>query len=840
MMTYLDGGMGTELQAKGLRPGEIPEDWNIERPDAIAAVHRAYVEAGSQIVYANTFGANRLKYHGKYALADVIRAAVANARNCRGEDASGTGAAAAGRRGEDASGTGVAARGFKVALDVGPTGKLLKPAGDLAFEAAYEAFAEQIRLGAEAGADLVVVETMSDLYELKAAVLAAKESCSLPVYATVALGADGKLLTGGSVECVATLLESLGVDAYGFNCGLGPDEMLPYVERLAKVSTKPIIAKPNAGLPKVVDGKTVFLVGPEEFAGHVAKLVAAGASIVGGCCGTTPAHLKGLASSVSCPSPSRLASSVSCPPVRPATIVCSGVEAVELRPYEGLVIGERINPTGKKLLKEAFLKGDVAYVLREAVKQVDAGARILDVNCGVPGIDEAATLEATVEAVQSVATCPLQIDTANPAALERALRRVNGKALVNSVNGKRESMDAVFPLVRKYGGTIVALCLDETGIPETAEGRLAIARKILAEGAKWGFAEKDFVFDALTLAVSAQPDAAQVTLETVKRLTEELHVNTVLGVSNVSFGLPNRPALNNAMYALAKRAGLSAAIANPSLIAEGDDPMAVDVLLGRGRNCARWVARAAESSGAGTPRVRDVAGAGTPRLRDAIRRGLKDDARCAAEAALAAGRETMAVVQEEIVPALEEVGKGFETGRVYLPQLLMAADAAGEAFAVVKAKLAAGRVTSTAIDGSRQSNSRTVERSEQSNDSSRPIILATVEGDVHDIGKNIVRALLENYGFEVIDLGRDVPPAKIVEAAKRSGACLVGLSALMTTTVGAMAETVRELKAAGLGCKTVVGGAVVTQDYADSIGADFYAKDAMRAVRIAEEISERT
>ena len=860
MMTFLDGGMGTELQAKGLRPGEIPEDWNVERPDAIASVHRAYVEAGSQIVYANTFGANRLKYHGRYALADVIRAAVANARNCRGEDASGTGVAALGAPETEACETG---RGFKVALDVGPTGKLLKPAGDLAFEAAYEAFAEQIRLGAEAGADLVVVETMSDLYELKAAVLAAKENCSLPVYATVALGTDGKLLTGGSVECVATLLESLGVDAYGFNCGLGPDEMLPYVERLAKVSTKPIIAKPNAGLPKVVDGKTVFLVGPEEFAGHVAKLVAAGASIVGGCCGTTPAHVKRLFDCSDCSTVRlfdcstafdgrRSLSTAAGAPDHPnsrtieqsnnpnnRTIVCSGVEAVELRPYEGLVIGERINPTGKKLLKEAFLKGDVAYVLREAVKQVDAGARILDVNCGVPGIDEAATLEATVEAVQSVATCPLQIDTANPAALERALRRVNGKALVNSVNGKRESMDAVFPLVKKYGGTIVALCLDETGIPETAEGRLAIARKILAEGAKWGFAEKDFVFDALTLAVSAQPDAAQVTLETVKRLTEELHVNTVLGVSNVSFGLPNRPALNNAMYALAKRAGLSAAIANPSLIAEGDDPMAIDVLLGRDKNCARWVAHAAESSGAGTPRARDASGAGTPRLRDAIRRGLRDDARCAAEAALAAGRETMAVIQEEIVPALEEVGKGFETGRVYLPQLLMAADAAGEAFAVVKAKLAA----STALGGSRQQSSAhdgDRQPSTAIDGSRRPIVLATVEGDIHDIGKNIVRALLENYGFEVIDLGRDVPPAKIVEAAKRSGACLVGLSALMTTTVGAMAETVRELKAAGLGCKTVVGGAVVTQDYADSIGADFYAKDAMRAVRIAEEISERT
>ena len=798
IMTILDGGMGTQLQAKGLQAGEVPEDWNVERPEDIAAVHRAYVEAGAQIVYANTFGANRLKYHGRHALDEVIGAAIRVAKRS----------------------------GAKVALDVGPTGRLLQPAGDLAFGDAFAAFAEQIRIGAQAGADLVIVETMSDLYELKAAVLAAKESCNLPVYATVALGTDGKLLTGGSVECVATLLESLGVDAYGFNCGLGPDAMLPYLERLACVSTKPLIVKPNAGLPKVVDGKTVFTVGPEAFAGHVEKLIAAGATVVGGCCGTTPAHIARVSRLAS--QTSRLTSHVSRPEgtrtgdLRQETCVASGVSVVTLSPHEGLIIGERINPTGKKLLKEAFVRGDTAYVLREAVKQLDAGAKILDVNCGVPGIDEAATLEATVRAVQGVVTCPLQVDTANPAALERALRQVNGKALVNSVNGKRESMDAVFPLVKRYGGVIVALCLDETGIPDTAEGRLAIARKILAEGAKYGFAEKDFVFDALTLAVSAQPNAAVVTLETVRRLTEELHVNTVLGVSNVSFGLPNRPALNNAMYTLAKRAGLSAAIANPSLIAESDDVAAMDVLLGRDPNCARWIA--ANAAVAVKPSVPGFASSPSVDLGAAIRRGLKDDARVAAEAAVAAGRETMAIVQEGIVPALEEVGKGFEKGTVFLPQLLMAADAAGEAFAVVKGAMKAvekdvGPETRGLAGGDR-----------------RPIVIATVKGDIHDIGKNIVRALLENYGFEVIDLGRDVEPAKIVETAAKCGAFLVGLSALMTTTVGAMAETVRRLKAAGLDCRTVVGGAVVTQDYADSIGADFYAKDAMRTVRIAEEV----
>lgn len=781
-IAFLDGGFGTMIQAAGLPVGKDPCDWNVENPAAVTAVHRAYVAAGSEIVLTNTFGANRLKYHGAYDLAQLIPAAITNAR---------------------------AAGAAKVALDLGPTGKLLKPAGDLDFEAAYDAFAETVRLGREA--DLLFIETMGDVYEVKAAVLAAKENSALPVYVTVALGENGQLLTGGSVECVAALLESLDVAAYGFNCGLGPDRMLPFVERLAKVSTKPIIVKPNAGMPKLVDGKTVFPETPDEFAAHVAALVRAGASIVGGCCGTTPAHIAAVTAAG--------LSVAECGAVRRTTLVSSGTGVVTLRTHQGLVIGERINPTGKRLLKEAYAKGDVAYVLREAVKQVDAGAEILDVNCGVPGLDEAALIEATVASVQSVATCPIQIDTADPTALARALRRVNGKPLVNSVNGKRASMDAVFPLVRKYGGALVGLCLDEDGIPATSDGRVAIARKILAEGAKYGFAKEDFVFDALTLAVSADPHAALVTLETVKRLTEELGVNTVLGVSNVSFGLPNRPVLNSTMFALAKRAGLSAAIANPSVIRDAVDPAAEDVLLGRDRNCERWIAlqtaaSAAPSSGAG------AAGAGgdpLAALAVAVRRGLRDDAAAAAKAALKGGAETMTLINAGIVPALEEVGKGFEAGRVFLPQLLMAADAAGEAFAVVKAAMAARGDARTDAAG-------------------YPIVIATVKGDIHDIGKNIVRALLENYGFDVIDLGRDVPPEEIVAAAARTHARLVGLSALMTTTVGAMAETIRQIKAAGLACKTVVGGAVVTQEFADSIGADFYGGDAMKTVRIAESL----
>lgn len=788
-MTILDGGFGTMVQAAGLPPGKDPTDWNVENPAAVAAVHRAYAQAGSQVVMANTFGANRLKYHGVHPLDELTTAAIRLARESGAE---------------------------KVALDIGPSGRLLKPSGDLDFEEAYAAFAEQVRLGVAAGADLVIIETMGDTRELKSAVLAAKENAALPIWATVALGEDGKLLTGASAECVAELLEGLGVDAYGFNCGLGPDRMLPFVERLAKVSTRPIIVKPNAGMPQIVDGKTVFTVGPDEFAAHVRHLVDAGARIIGGCCGTTPAHMAAIASIV----PSERTPSSHRPDN--LTRISSGLQVVDIHSHDGLVIGERINPTGKKLLREALKSGDVAYVMREAVKQTDANAVILDVNCGVPGIDEAEVLDHTLVAVESVATVPLQIDTSDPRALERALRHVNGKPLVNSVNGSRKSMDAVFPLVRKHGGVMVALCLDEAGIPETADGRLAIARRILEEGAKYGFGKSDFVFDALTLAVSADKSAALVTLETVKRLTEEIGVNTVLGVSNVSFGLPNRPALNNAMYTLAKRAGLSAAIVNPSVIAETDDEAAFDVLLGRDENCLRWIAKCAELQAA-APAAGEANQPGAD-LKRAIIHGLKDDARQAAATDIAGGKPPMSVVQDGIVPALEEVGGGFEKGRVFLPQLLMAADAAGAAFEAVRAALKAAKAASGETDDA----------------VARPIIVATVKGDVHDIGKNIVRALLENYGFRVIDLGRDVAPEKIVESARESNAFLVGLSALMTTTVGAMAETIRQLKAAGLDCRTCVGGAVVTQEYADEIGADFYGKDAMRTVRIAESLVKKS
>ena len=796
-MTIFDGGLGTMLQAAGMPAGVDPVDWNLERPEVVREVHAAYLASGAEVITTNTFGANELKYHGSNDLDEIVRAAVRIAKEA-----------------------GDGRFPHKVALDLGPSGRLLKPAGDLDFETAYAAYARQVKAGVASGADLVIVETMSDTLELKAAVLAAKESSSVPVYATVALDESGKLLTGGSVECVATMLEGLGVDAYGFNCGLGPDRMLPFVKRLAAVSTKPIIVQPNAGLPKVVDGKTVFLVGPEEFGRDVAALVEAGASIVGGCCGTTPAHIEKAKAKIEGEQRSVKGSTVRLGPSPSTTRVSSGISVVELEPHAGLVIGERINPTGKKLLREALTRGDTAYVLREAVKQTEAGASVLDVNCGVPGIDEAATLDRTLQAVESVVTVPVQIDTADPKALALALRHVNGKPLVNSVSGKRESMDTVFPLVKRYGGVIVALCLDEAGIPDTVEGRLDIARRILDEGAKYGFAKADFVFDALTLAVSADPKAAIVTLETVKRLTEELGVNTVLGVSNVSFGLPNRPALNNAMYTLAKRAGLSAAIANPALIGETDDEAAFDVLLGRDAGCAKWIARHADAN----PPARagasqgEAGGEGPDALARAVRTGLGEDAARVATDLLARGMPPLEAIDRGIVPALEEVGRGFESGKVFLPQLLMAADAASAAFGVIRGALAA---TSDATG-------RGLPRAK------RTVIVATVKGDVHDIGKNIVRALLENYGFDVIDLGRDVPPREVVEAARRNDCRLVGLSALMTTTLPAMEETIRLLKDELPDVRTFVGGAVLTPDYAASIGADWYAKDAMASVRIAE------
>ena len=678
-----------------------------------------------------------------------------------------------------------------------------------------------MRIGAAAGADLVAIETMGDLYELKAAVLAAKENSSLPVLATVALGDDGRLLTGADIECVAALLEGLGVDALGMNCGFGPDRMLEFTRRLRRCTALPIAVKPNAGLPKMVDGRTVFTVGPEDFARDVAALVEAGASIVGGCCGTTPTHIKEVVESLS--QKNQLKHQKTQTPKNSRTFITSGSRAVEIPFDDTIIIGERINPTGKKRLKAALAEGDVAYVLREAVAQADAGAHVLDVNVGVPGLDEPAVLDATVQAVQSVTDLPLQIDTSDPVALERAMRHYNGKPLVNSVNGSRESMDAVLPLVAKYGGAVVALTLDEKGIPTTAEGRVEIARRIVRRGADFGLTPADFVVDVLSMAVSAGGDGANIALEALRRVRDELGCRTCLGVSNISFGLPARPLVNAAFYTMALANGLSAGIINPLSADMMSAYRAYRALTGRDANCSEWIAAfkdwspSAATSGpvgkAGTAGKADDHGGG---LSSAIQRGLKGDAADAAKAAVAAGTDPLAIVNGEIVPALEVVGKGFEAGTVFLPQLLMAAEAAGAAFDVVRAAF-------PAREGAKVRG---------------PIVIATVKGDIHDIGKNICRALLENYGFKVIDLGRDVPPETVAKTALRENARLVGLSALMTTTVGAMEETVRLVHEQVPGCMVTVGGAVLTADYAEKMGADHYSKDAMGLVRYAESIFE--
>ena len=797
-LIYLDGAMGTQLQAMGLGPGEIPERWNLLHPDRIRSVHEAYLSAGSDIVYANTFGANRAKYHGEEPLGEIVAAGIAIAREAAAHVPRTRGPA-------------------RVALDVGPCGRLLKPSGDFEFDAAYDAFAEQVVFGAKAGADVVVIETMADTYELKAAVLAAKENCSLPVFATVALGADGKLLTGADVDVVAALLEGLRVDALGFNCGFGPEKMLPHLRRLASRMALPIIAKPNAGMPRIVDGKTVFDLDPEAFAQGVAALVEAGASIVGGCCGSTPAHIAAMTAHVRTPPPARDLANLPC------AVVTSGSRAVEITLDDSIVIGERINPTGKKRLRAALTEGDTAYVLREAVAQTEAGAHVLDVNVGVPGLDEPAVLDWAVQSVQSVTDLPLQIDSSDPKALARAMRHYNGKPLVNSVNGKEESMSAILPLAAKYGGVVVALTLDESGIPPTAEGRLAIARKIMQRGADYGLKPSDFLVDVLSLAVSAEPQSGKVILESLRRVRDELHCRTCLGVSNISFGLPARPQLNATFYTLALEAGLSAGIVNPLSVEMMAAFHAFRALTARDRQCAAWVSfapglqPAAGVASSSATRPQDGGGpadaTGESALFRAIRRGLKADAALAAKAALAAGESPLALIDSAIVPALETVGKGFEGGTVFLPQLLMAADAAGAAFDEVRAHLPAD---SGAAKG--------------------PVVMATVKGDIHDIGKNICRALLENYGFKVIDLGRDVPPEKILETARRERVRLVGLSALMTTTVGAMEETVALLHRELPECKVAVGGAVLTADYAAKIGADSYSKDAMGLVREAERI----
>jgi len=802
---FCDGGTGTFLQAHGLQGGELPEEWNVTHPEVILELHESYLRAGADIFNTNTFGLNSLKFPGR--VDELMQAGVELAKKARVNT---------GR--EDAY----------IAIDIGPTGKLLEPMGDLSFDRAVELFAEAMIAGEKAGGDLILIETMSDSYEAKAAVLAAKENTSLPVIVTTIYDEKGKLLTGGTVDSTVAMLEGLGVDALGLNCGLGPDLMIPMVERLVERASVPIVVNPNAGLPRTENGRTVFDVGPEEFASVMVEIAKMGVQVLGGCCGTTPEHIRKTAELVN-RIPFRKNTEKSW------TVVSSYSQAVTCG-RKPILIGERINPTGKKRFKEALRENDMDYILSQGLEQEDAGADILDVNVGLPEIDEPAMMRAVVTKLQGVTGLPLQLDTTDPDALEQGLRYYNGKAMINSVNGKDEVIRMVMPLVKKYGGVLVGLALDEDGIPETAEGRIRVTEKIYRAADEYGIPRKDIVIDGLCMTVSSDSSSALATLETIRRVRDEYNGHSILGVSNISFGLPQRPLITSYFLTMAMQMGLNFAIVNPNnehMMAAYRSFLALSDLdsqcMGYIESYANAAPSAPTSGGAGsTPKggaggtgasdkaaAGDSAGGSSP-LGFAVERGMAGPAAEAMKEAIAGGADPLAVINAELIPALDKVGKGFEKGSVFLPQLLMSADAAKAAFEIVKQSMAG-----------------------KPRELKGKVIIATVKGDIHDIGKNIVKVMLENYGYDVIDLGKDVPPEVIVDRAIQDDVPLVGLSALMTTTVVSMEETIKLLREKKPDTKVVVGGAVMTQEYADKIGADCYAKDAMATVRYADEVFDR-
>ena len=784
---FCDGAAGTILQAKNLKGGELPETWNLTRPDDILDLYCGYLNVGSNIFNTNTFGANSLKF--PFQLKEIVEAAIDLAKEarvrCNREDA-------------------------YIALDIGPTGKLLQPMGDLPFEMAVKIFSETIKIGAARGVDLILIETMSDSLETKAAILAAKENSDLPIFVTNIYDARGKLLTGGSVESTVAMLEGLGVDALGVNCGLGPEQMIPIVKKLTEVTSIPIIVNPNAGLPRTENGKTIYDVTPEQFANTMSQIADMGVQVVGGCCGTTPEHIRQLIDIVK-------QKEFKPNTKKNRTFVSSYSQAVEIG-LKPVIIGERINPTGKKLFKQALRDHNIEYIVAQGLSQEDAGAHILDVNVGLPEIDEVEMMETVVTRLQSVTGLPLQIDTSDIHAMEKGMRIYNGKPMINSVNGKKESMDAIFPLVKKYGGVVVALLLDENGIPDDDEGRIQIAKKIYQTADEYGIDHKDIVFDGLAMAISSNTSGGVATLNTIRRIKEELHGYSILGVSNISFGLPHREIINSNFFTMAILNGLNCAIINPQ-----NEPMmrsyrASLALLNMDEQCMDYIEAYADvpadsmQSANTKSKKSETSKAG---LRESVERGMSESAVEAMKEALLT-RNALDVINEELIPALDVVGQGFEKGTIFLPQLLMSGDAAKAAFAVVKESMAG-----------------------QTQKPKGKIILATVKGDIHDIGKNIVKVMLENYSYEVIDLGKDVPPEVIVDTAIKEDIKLVGLSALMTTTVVSMEETIKLLKEKKPDTLTVVGGAVMTQEYADQIGADAYAKDAMATVRYADSVFDK-
>ena len=777
-LIILDGGMGTQLQAAGLPMGQAPELWNVTEPEKVTAVHRRYVEAGSKVLYTNTFGVNRLKTAriGR-SVRELVEGGVRCARAAAGTEA------------------------VRVALDIGPLGQILEPLGTLKFEEAYDIFREIVEAGRDAGADLIVIETMSDLYEVKAAVLAARENSTLPVWVTMTFEAGGRTFVGTTVSAMGLTLSGLGVDAMGFNCSLGPKELLPMIRELRRWTDKPLILKPNAGLPDPATGE--YRITPEEFAAELETAPEDGVQMLGGCCGTTPDFIRVLNAAMQ---------GARMPSPRPErrSGVCSASQTAAFGPVR--VIGERINPTGKKRFQQALRENDIDYIVARGIEQQDAGADLLDVNVGLPGINEPEMMTRVVKALQAVVDLPLQIDSSDPAAIEAGLRAVNGKAIVNSVNGKAEVLRSILPICRKYGAAVVGLCMDENGIPQTWQERVAIAKRILDAALAVGIPKEDVLIDCLTLTVSAQQEQAAETLKALHAVREELGLHTVLGVSNISFGLPARENITVSFLTQALYAGLDLPILNPNQTAVMDAVASFRVLSGEDRDSEAYIRRfaAAESESKKTTPApgKDMS------LADCILRGLKAETAAITRRELET-RSEMDVINQLLIPALDRVGELYEKQEIFLPQLINAANAACGGFDVIKERIAKSGADSV---------------------SKGKIVLATVFGDIHDIGKNIVRVVLENYGYTVIDLGRDVPAETIVETVIREDVKLVGLSALMTTTVKSMADTIAAIRKSGHDCKIMVGGAVLTPDYAAEIGADYYAKDAKQSADIARMV----
>lgn len=773
-----DGGMGTMLQAYGLKGGELPESLNISNHDTILKIHKDYIASGADVITTNTFGANRYKLKDSgYSVDEIVKSAVRIAREAAGDKL--------------------------VAYDIGPIGQLMEPYGTLSFQDAYDAFKEQVAAGTAAGVDLILIETMSDIYEAKAAILAAKENSHLPVICTMTFQADGRTLTGSDPMTMVNILSHLGVDALGINCSLGPKDIMPLLAQVLKHSTVPVIVQPNAGLPALVDGKTVYDISPEKFGQYMGEMAGMGAVILGGCCGTTPSHIREIRKAILGLKPFR-------PEVRKLTAVSSATATVVLG--EGpKIIGERINPTGKKRLKEALRNADMDYLLREAVAQRDAGAHILDVNVGLPEIDERAMMVKAVKELQSIVNLPLQLDSVSPDVIEAAARICSGRPIINSVNGEEKIMDTIFPIAKKYGCLVVALTLDENGIPEKAEDRLRIAERIVKRAGEYGLDREDIIVDCLVLTASAQQKEVQETIKAVALVKKKLGLATTLGVSNVSFGLPDRELLNRTFLAMALTSGLDAPILNPMAEAMVNTIKAYNVLWNIDKEAVEYIKGCSTSIDKPVAKEKNE----SYDLRKIVIDGMKEEAAPMVRQLLTE-TDGMEIVDGYLIPALDVVGQKYESGEIFLPQLIQAAETVKRAFEAIKDNMLQNAGAASRVYKGK-------------------VVIATVKGDIHDIGKNIVKILLENYGFEVYDLGKDVQIESLVEKVKEEKAALVGLSALMTTTVKSMEDTIKAIRQQCPDTRVMVGGAVLNEDYAKMIGADYYGKDAREAVKIVRK-----